>query len=347
MVTSRVAWRVWPSSSVAVTVRTLLPGSRGMSLANHVVVPVAMPLAPRLLLHVTLTIDAIRIAGRAGERDGRGLEGDRRRVGGRGDRDDGVALREHRRRDQHDAAGVGEGQGGAAQVDEAVRRAGHAGDVPVVDQRAADAIEGLQVPAALTSARGRRAGQVVVRRRRRLDQAAGRVDAGHHRQDRARLGIQDVSGGRVDEPALVFPVEAGALEQARRVVEHGHAAGADVHAPEAGLAGLIVEAVEPGGAAAEVDDGAADAVCRHHRPLDAVLVDGHPGMSRRPRGEAAGDRHHVRVAWHHRQVVDEACTAGRIRRSDRERRADGAGRQVHAHDAGQPVERDVEVFATV
>ena len=203
------------------------------------------------------------------------------------------------------------------------------------------------MPAALAVARRRRAGEVVVRAGRRLDQAAGRIDVGQHRHDRAGFGIEDVPGGRVDEAALVLPVEAGAFEHSGRVVEDRDAVGVDLHAPEAGFAGLVVVAVQARGAAAEVDHRAADAVGRDDRPLHAVLVDGHAGVPCRRGGEATGDGNDVRVARHHRQVVDQAGAMHRVRRTEREGRSDGAGRDVHAHGPGQAVERDVEILAGV
>src|SRR5712691_935983 len=52
-VTVKVAVPALLAASRAVTVSTLLPGCNTIPLADHVVVPVAVPLPPALLLHVT------------------------------------------------------------------------------------------------------------------------------------------------------------------------------------------------------------------------------------------------------------------------------------------------------
>src|SRR5690242_8501892 len=52
-VTVSAAVPVLPAASLAVTVSTLAPGCRAMPLTDHGPVPVAVPLPPRSLLHVT------------------------------------------------------------------------------------------------------------------------------------------------------------------------------------------------------------------------------------------------------------------------------------------------------
>src|SRR3972149_5143798 len=49
----RVAVRVLPRASWAVTVSTLVPGWRAIRLADQLVVPLAVPLPPRSFAHVT------------------------------------------------------------------------------------------------------------------------------------------------------------------------------------------------------------------------------------------------------------------------------------------------------
>src|SRR3990172_6722440 len=61
-VTVRVAVAVLPAASRAVTVRRFAPGCSAMPVADQVVVPVAVPLPPRSLVHViwvTLTLSAV------------------------------------------------------------------------------------------------------------------------------------------------------------------------------------------------------------------------------------------------------------------------------------------------
>jgi hypothetical protein len=52
-VTVRIAAFVFPAASLAVTVSTLTPLSKVMPFALQLVVPLAVPLPPRLLLQVT------------------------------------------------------------------------------------------------------------------------------------------------------------------------------------------------------------------------------------------------------------------------------------------------------
>src|SRR6266705_1447345 len=53
---------VLPAASRAVTVRTLAPGCSTMPLTDQVVVPVAVPLPPWLLLHVTCVTPTLSAA---------------------------------------------------------------------------------------------------------------------------------------------------------------------------------------------------------------------------------------------------------------------------------------------
>jgi hypothetical protein len=57
-----VALLVFPAASLAVTVRMLTPLSKLMPLALQEVVPAAVPLPPRLLLHVTWVTPTLSVA---------------------------------------------------------------------------------------------------------------------------------------------------------------------------------------------------------------------------------------------------------------------------------------------
>src|SRR5512138_739848 len=61
-VTVKLSVPVFPAASRAVTVSTLLPDCNAIPLTDQLVVPVAVPLPPRLLLHVTCVTPTLSAA---------------------------------------------------------------------------------------------------------------------------------------------------------------------------------------------------------------------------------------------------------------------------------------------